>query len=207
MRETGAEQIHLWDVMSKYAVGTYPHTYDHVDLLEMVDEEKVRSRIELLEKRGPSMKNKRLNDDIILMAGYWEPDTFIIRGGRSDRTSKRTTTPTPKRWRPTPAWASPWRYGPSTRGIGIKTEQETMDRTAGFFPSSGKIRHPQGHLCQPRLGVCGHLLPGKSRNVGIIWPTTSTGAPHFTASSTAFTTATASAPPIWTLGGTSLRRR
>ncbi len=50
MRETGAEQIHLWDVMSKYAVGTYPHTYDHVDLLEMVDEEKVRSRIELLER-------------------------------------------------------------------------------------------------------------------------------------------------------------
>ena len=80
------------------------------------------------------MKNKRLNDDIILMAGYWEPDTFIIRGGRSDRNIEEDNYPYSEEMA-----AKLSRLGitlavwPFYKGIGIKTEQETMDRTAGFF--------------------------------------------------------------------------
>lgn|GEM_PF-6870117 len=74
------------------------------------------------------------HEDIIAMAGYWEPVSFQIRNGRAYRGIREDDFPYSK------AMAEKmerlginlvvWHY---YKGLGIQTEEEEMQNTAGFF--------------------------------------------------------------------------
>jgi len=50
IKKTGVTQYHMWDMCSKYDLGTYARTLDNADLQEMADEAKMAAKVSLLMK-------------------------------------------------------------------------------------------------------------------------------------------------------------
>lgn len=81
-----------------------------------------------------------MQNDIVAMAGYWEPTAFIVRGGRATRGLESDPYPYSEELAAKLADIGinlvVWHY---CKGLGIETEAEEMGRTTAFF------RHCENH--------------------------------------------------------------
>ena len=88
---------------------------------------------------------KRLKDDILIMSGYWEPDSFIIRGGRSSVDIHIDDSPYSEEMaKKLSDLGVNLAVYPFYKGLGIRTEQPAMDRTARFFELLDKYNIHKG---------------------------------------------------------------
>ncbi len=73
-------------------------------------------------------------DEIIAMAGYWEPIAFMVRGGRGVKGMEQDPFPYSEAMAQKLARIginmATWHY---YKGLGIETEEEEMQKTATFF--------------------------------------------------------------------------
>lgn len=74
------------------------------------------------------------HDDIMAMAGYWEPIAFVVRGGRGVKGLEQDSFPYSEEMARKLAGIginiASWHY---YKGLGIRTEEEEMQRTTQFF--------------------------------------------------------------------------
>jgi hypothetical protein len=104
--------------------------------------EDIGKRAHILKRRlvmADRKMNPRIDNDIIALAGYWEPISFTVRGGRAYKGIYDDNYPysekMAKHLSEIGISTVIWHY---YKGLGIKTEEEEMRKTAKFFKACDK---------------------------------------------------------------------